>query len=126
VRIAPEEQGEYEEVLEEAVSRDGQKLGGNDEGQYFFLPAEELEVDRPGSRLMHIGHEEWLQQKLEGDMAKEFEKLTGQTYTPLTLDMANEIEDLTGTQYKLRDGNLVMAQTVHEMTGPPYTKNEYV
>jgi len=134
VRIAPEEQGEYEEVLEEQMSRDGKKLMRRDEkereesdqGQYLYLPAEELGADTPGSRLMHIGHEKWLQQKLEGDMAKEYEKLTLQTYTPLTLGMANDIEELTGTPYTLRDGNLMMAQTVHEMTGRPYTKHEYV
>jgi hypothetical protein len=126
VRIAPEEQGEYEEVLEEESSRAG--LGGEQDAtaQYYYAPAEELDPDTPGIRLMHIGHEKWLQQKLEGDMAKEFEKLTRQTYTPLSLEMANEIEELTGSPYTLRDGNLMMAQMVHEVTGRPYTENEYV
>ena len=122
VRIAPEEQGDYEEVLEEH--------GGNDqhskEDQYRYIPAEEMGAERPGARLMHVGGDKWLQQKLEGDMAKEFEKLTRQTYTPLSLDMADEIETLTGTPYTLRDDNLMMAQTVHQVTRRPYTKYEYV
>lgn len=103
VRIAPEEQGEYEEVL--------------DEGADFpvYTPAER------SRRLLRVGSEQWLRQKLEGDMAKEFEKLTRRTYTPLTLDMADEIEELTGTPYTLRDENLMMAQTMHHVTGKPYT-----
>jgi actin-related protein 6 len=70
---------------------------------------------------MHIGTKGWVQQKVEGDRAKEFEKLTLRTYTPLTLEMADHIEELTGTPYTLRDDNLMMAQTVHEVTHRPYT-----
>ncbi|KAJ4376421.1 hypothetical protein N0V83_001705 [Neocucurbitaria cava] len=107
VRIAPEEQGEYEEVLAE---------DGRDDAEFpLYTPAES---DRG---LLHVGNEPWLRQKLEGDMAKEFEKLTLRTYTPLTLDMANEVEELTGTPYTLKDENLMMAQTVHNVTGRPYT-----
>jgi hypothetical protein len=120
VRIAPEEQGDYEEVLDEEG-----KIGTRG-GEHGYLPVEELGAELPGRLLMHVGGERWLQQKLEGDMAKEFEKLTRQTYTPLTLDMANDIETLTGSPYTLRDDNLEMAQTVHEVTGRPYTKYEYV
>jgi hypothetical protein len=123
VRIAPEEQGEYEEVLDE---EDIVNHGKADVSHYHhYTPAEESGRPRPGARLMHIGGEKWLQQKLEGDMAKEFEKLTMQTYTPLSLDMANEIEELTGTPYTLHDGNLMMAQTVHAVTGRPYTRYKY-
>jgi hypothetical protein len=131
VRIAPEEQGEYEEVLEEERRRtkhaqrttSRRKIDTSPFQRY--IPAEELGQDRPGHTLRHVGGEEWLQQKQEGDMAKEFEKLTLQTYTPLTLEMASEIEDLTGTPYTLRDGNLMLAQTVHQETGRPYTKYKY-
>ncbi|CAO2658305.1 Nn.00g060280.m01.CDS01 [Neocucurbitaria sp. VM-36] len=107
VRIAPEEQGEYEEVLAE----DRQ----DDAAFPLYTPAEN------NRGLLRVGGEQWLKQKLEGDMAKEFEKLTLRTYTPLTLDMANEVEELTGTPYTLRDENLIMAQTVHNVTGRPYT-----
>lgn len=123
VRIAPEEQGEYEEVLDEEDIVNHGKAGVSH--YHHYTPAEESGRPRPGARLMHIGGEKWLQQKLEGDMAKEFEKLTMQTYTPLSLDMANEIEELTGTPYTLHDGNLMMAQTVHAVTGRPYTKYKY-
>lgn len=119
IRIAPEEQGEYEEVLEERS-----RSGAQDE--FTYLPAEELGAERPGAKLMRVGGEEWQTQKWEGDLAKEFEKLTQRTYTPLTLDMANEIEELTGTPYTLRDDNLMMAQNTHELTGRPYTTYEYV
>lgn len=108
VRIAPEEQGEYEEVLDE------------DRAAFpLYEPAEKARG------LLRVGGEQWLQQKREGDMAKEFEKLTMRTYTPLTLEMANEIEELTGTPYTLRDENLLMAQTVHEVTGRPYTEHNF-
>lgn len=104
VRIAPEEQGEYEEVLEE------------DSPNFpHYKPSENI------SGLQRVGGEEWLRQKVERDMAKEFEKLTLRTYTPLTLEMADEIEELTGTPYTLKDENLMMAQTVHEKTKRPYT-----
>ncbi|EMD85416.1 hypothetical protein COCC4DRAFT_208038 [Bipolaris maydis ATCC 48331] len=104
VRIAPEEQGEYVEVLD-------------DEGPNFphYKPSENI------SGLQRVGGEEWLKQKVEKDMAVEFEKLTLRTYTPLTLEMADEIEELTGTPYTLKDENLMMAQTVHEKTKRPYT-----
>lgn len=104
VRIAPEDQGEYEEVLD-------------DDGPGFptYKPSENI------SSLQRVGGDEWLKQRAETDMAKEFEKLTLRTYTPLTLDMADEIEELTGTPYTLRDENLLMAQTVHEKTKRPYT-----
>jgi hypothetical protein len=106
VRIAPEEQGEYEEILED----DGKKP------QFpWYKPAEKIHG------LERVGGEEWLRQKLEKEMAKEFEKLTLRTYTPLTLEMADEIEELTGTPYTLKDENLMMAQTVHEVTKRPYT-----
>ena len=58
-------------------------------------------------------------------MAKEFEKLTLRTYTPLSLNMADQIEEWTGTPYTLRDENLLMAQTVHQVTGRPYTELKY-
>lgn len=113
MRIAPEEQGEYEEVLDE------DRPGRRRDHLPLYTPAHQ------GLRLPHVGGEHWLQQKLEGDMAKEFEKLTLRTYTPLTLDMANEIEELTGTPYTLRDENLMMAQTVHQVTGRPYTHFDF-
>ena len=125
VRIAPEEQGEYEEVLEEEEGRQAEEPK-NKYGHGYYLPVEEMGAERPGNRLKRVGGERWLQQKLEVDVAKEFEKLTRQTYTPLSLDMANDIETLTGTPYTLRDENLMMAQTVHEVTRMPYTKYEYV
>ncbi|KAF1842548.1 actin-domain-containing protein [Cucurbitaria berberidis CBS 394.84] len=111
VRIAPEEQGEYEEVLAEDRLDDAEFP--------LYTPAEK------SSRLLRVGGEQWLKQKLEGDMAKEFEKLTLRTYTPLTLDMANDVEELTGTPYTLKDENLLMAQTVHDLTGRPYTKYNF-
>jgi hypothetical protein len=116
VRIAPEEQGEYEEVLEE----DAEGMGSKNKpwnGAPFpvYTPAEtKMALD-------WVGGDAWRKQKVEKDMAKEFEKLTLRTYTPLTLDMADEIEELTGTPYTLRDDNLMMAQTVHEVTRRPYT-----
>ncbi len=104
VRIAPEDQGEYEEVLEEEASN---------------LP--KYKPAKYARGLHRVGGEEWLREKVEKDMAKEFEKLTLRTYTPLTLGMADEIEELTGTPYTLKDDNLMMAQTVHEKTRRPYT-----
>jgi hypothetical protein len=115
VRIAPEEQGEYEEVLEEDSkgTRNARRVHSVPE---YYKPAD------VGRGLQHVGGETWVQERLERDMAMEFEKLTMQTYTPLSLDMANDIEGMTGTPYTLLDGNLLLAQTVHEVTQRPYTK----
>ncbi|KAH8732203.1 actin-domain-containing protein [Phaeosphaeriaceae sp. PMI808] len=113
VRIAPEEQGDYEEVLEE--DKDDNEKYHN----YRYLPAER------GTNLMAIGGEKWIQQKLEVDVAKEFEKLTQRTYTPLSLHMADEIEDLTGTPYTLPNDNLRLAQQVQEVTGRPFTSHNF-
>ncbi|KAG9191888.1 hypothetical protein G6011_10622 [Alternaria panax] len=104
VRIAPEDQGEYEEVLEEDASN---------------FPR--YRQAKHASGLQRVGGEEWVRQNVEKDMAKEFEKLTLRTYTPLTLGMADEIEELTGTPYTLKDENLMMAQTMHDKTNRPYT-----
>jgi hypothetical protein len=104
VRIAPEDQGEYEEVLED---------------EDFTLPT--YTPAKYSHGLHRVGGEEWLREKVEKDMAKEFEKLTLRTYTPLTLGMADEIEELTGTPYTLKDENLMMAQTIHEKTHIPNT-----
>lgn len=109
VRIAPEEQGEEIEVLEE----ENKATGGT--------PGPLYEEARNGRKLRHVGGKKWAEQLEEGDLAKEFEKLTMRTYTPLTLKMASQIEDLTGTMYTLRDGNLMMAQEFHNFTGKPYT-----
>jgi hypothetical protein len=139
VRIAPEEQGEYEEVLEDVgprnanarknvyshlASRPGDLERRNKAAleRQKYVPAEKGSSERPGQDLLHVGGDKWLQQKLEKEMAKEFEKLTMQTYTPLSLDMADDIETMTGTPYTLRDDNLMMAQTVHQVTNRPYTK----
>jgi hypothetical protein len=108
VRIAPEDQGEYEEVLED---------------EDFTLPT--YTPAKYSHGLHRVGGEEWLREKVEKDMAKEFEKLTLRTYTPLTLGMADEIEELTGTPYTLKDENLMMAQTIHEKTKRPYTEYNF-
>ncbi|KAF2852844.1 actin-domain-containing protein [Plenodomus tracheiphilus IPT5] len=113
VRIAPEEQGEYEEVLDDAVV--ARKQLAYQPEQRGYRPAASTHA------LPRVGDEAWLRQRLEGDMAREYEKLTLRTYTPLSLDMANDIEGLTGTPYTLRDENLLLAQTVHDATGRPYT-----
>ncbi|KAF9697324.1 hypothetical protein EKO04_005111 [Ascochyta lentis] len=105
VRIAPEEQGEELEVLD-------------DDANAAFPRYQKAEH---GRKLRHVGGEAWLANKDEADMAREFEKLTLRTYTPLTLDMADEIEELTGTPYTLRDENLLLAQTLHHVTARPYT-----
>lgn len=115
VRISPEEQGEYEEVLE-----------GDGHQKHGLRSSEWYEPASHGKKLMHVGGEAWQQQKLEVQRAREFEKLTLRTYTPMTLNMANEIESLTNTPYTLRDDNLYMAQTVHEVSGRPYTKYKSV
>ncbi|KAF1948071.1 hypothetical protein EJ02DRAFT_429807 [Clathrospora elynae] len=118
VRIAPEEQGEYEEVLDEEKEKQKQKQ--KEESRFpRYLPAD------TSRGLLNVGGEEWLRQKLEGDMAREFEKLTLRTYTPLTLEMADAIEELTSTPYTLKDENLMMAQTVHQVTGRPYTMHNF-
>lgn len=110
VRIAPEDQGEEIEVLEEDASV---KFPHYRKAEY-------------GRGLKHVGGEEWLAKNEESDMAKEFEKLTLRTYTPLSLDMADQIEEWTGTPYTLRDENLLMAQTVHQVTERPYTDFKWV
>jgi hypothetical protein len=122
VRIAPEEQGEYEEVLEEDPEASEDSLAD----RLAYLPVEELGWETPGAQLLRVGGEEWQKQKQEKELAAEFEKLTGRTYTPLRLQMASEIEDLTGTLYTLRDHNLRLAQQVHKATGRPYTHYKYV
>lgn len=119
VRIAPEDQGEYEEVLEEDSKR---QLA---EGPHY-VPAQEAPGARPGLSLQRVGGPQWSDLRRETARAKDFELFTKRTYTPLTLGMAGGIEDLTGTPYTLRDDNLMMAQTVHEVTGKPYTHYEYV
>lgn len=107
VRIAPDEQGEELEVLED------QKIVESQGPLY--------QEAHDGRRLRHVGGKEWTEQLEEGILAKEFEKLTLRTYTPLSLKMADQIEDLTGTPYTLRDENLMMAQMFHDFTGKPYT-----
>lgn len=109
VRIAPEDQGEYEEVLD-----DDRQINSLE-----YTPANNADG------LLRVGGEEWLRQKLEGDLAKDYEKLTLRTYTPLTLEMANEIEELTGTPYTLKDENLFMAQMIHTATDRPYTNHNF-
>jgi len=109
VRIAPEEQGAEVEVLNEEAYDSINKIGA----VYREAPS--------GLGLLHVGGKQWTDQLEEGAMAKEFEKLTMRTYTPLTLNMADQIEDLTGTPYTLRDNNLMMAQTFHDFTNKPYT-----
>lgn len=110
VRIAPEDQGEEVEVLDDDAS----------------APFPRYQRAEHGRKLKHVGGDEWLARTDEGAMAKEFEKLTLRTYTPLSLDMADEIEEMTGTPYTLRDANLLMAQTVHNVTGRPYTEYKCV
>jgi hypothetical protein len=120
VRIAPEEQGEYEEVLEEE-GEDGEEAAFPE-----YTPAESLAdlryiVDGVRYHTAKVGGAAWLKQKAETELAKEYEKLTLRTYTPLSLEMADEIEEFTGTPYTLKDENLMMAQTVHKFTRRPYT-----
>ncbi|PSN67394.1 hypothetical protein BS50DRAFT_574091 [Corynespora cassiicola Philippines] len=112
VRIAPEEQGEEVEVL---VDENGREIRGHERENKEYHPANN------GFRLRHVGGQEWIRQREESSMAKEFEKLTLRTYTPLNDNMANKIEDLTGTPYTLRDDNLMMAQSYYDFTGLPYT-----
>ncbi|KAF2133636.1 actin-domain-containing protein [Dothidotthia symphoricarpi CBS 119687] len=108
VRIAPAEQGEYEEVLDDANA-----------AAPSYRPAD---VQRG---LMHVGGEAWQRRKLEQDMAREYEKLTGRTYTPLTLDMAREVEEWTGSLYTLRDEDFGVGERVQKVTGRPYTGFNY-
>lgn len=110
VRIAPEDQGEELEVLEEDANA---------------APMPRYKKAKKSAALMHVGNDKWLAQHGEVEMAREFEKLTMRTYTPLSLTMADDIEDLTGTPYTLADDNLFMAQTVHNVTGRPYTNYKY-
>ena len=108
VRIAPEEQGEYEEVLDDdAIDKEPSGLS-------------DLPIHKKRGRL-HVGSEQWQKERFQIALAREFEKLTLRTYTPLSLDMANDIEKMTGTWYTLKDENLLMAQTIHNVTGRPYT-----
>ncbi|KAJ4305086.1 hypothetical protein N0V90_000616 [Kalmusia sp. IMI 367209] len=117
VRIAPEEQGEEVEVLEDD-ERMSEILADNGAEAVY----KEATV---GTDLLHVGGKQWTDQMEEGNIAKEFEKLTLRTYTPMTMNMANEIEDLTGTLYTLRDENLMMGQTFEEHTGKPYTESSF-
>ncbi|KAJ4349604.1 uncharacterized protein N0V89_008220 [Didymosphaeria variabile] len=117
VRIAPEEQGEEVEVLEDERSvQSARKQHSKDERLLKRRYKEATE-----GPLLHVGGKEWIEQAEEVNMAKEFEKLTMRTYTPMTQEMADQIENLTGTYYTLRDENLMMAQTFDEATGKPYT-----
>ncbi|PVI06063.1 actin-domain-containing protein [Periconia macrospinosa] len=107
VRISPEEQGDEVEVLaDDASSRELDAM---------------YEEESDGERLRHVGGDKWVGQLEEEKLAKEFEKLTMRTYTPLTHRMADKIEDLTGTMYTLRDDNLMMAQKFHDISNKPYT-----
>ena len=115
VRIAPEEQGEYEEVLAEEEKDAKANARSKSADLPSYTPAESM------GRRAWVGGDAWLKHRAEKDLATEFEKLTLRTYTPLSLDMANQVEELTGTPYTLRDENLMMAQTVHEVTRRPYT-----
>ncbi|KAH7078171.1 actin-domain-containing protein [Paraphoma chrysanthemicola] len=119
VRIAPEEQGEYEEVLDEEVERHSRTA---------YVPAEKTNASRPGLKLMRVGGEAWLDQKREVELAQEFEKLTCRTYTPLTLGLAEEIESLTGSPYTTRAGSSLTPEElddVHAATGRPYTDYDF-
>jgi hypothetical protein len=112
VRIAPEEQGEEVEELE-----DEQSEGTPAEND---LPL--YEEAQYSDKLRRVGGKEWLEQLEEVELAKEFEKLTLRTYTPLDKKMANEVENWTGTPYTLRDENLYMAQAFEDINDKPYTE----
>lgn len=116
VRIAPEEQGEEEEVL---VDEHGRELRPGE------LQDVEHKEARSGRGLRHVGGKKWVERMEEVKLAKEFEKMTLRTYTPMSFKMANEIEELTGKLYSLRDENLRMADTFQERTGKPYTDFRY-
>jgi hypothetical protein len=116
IRIAPEETGEEEEVIEDAQKpmKDVQPPNATNSGPLY----EEADI---WHGLRRVGGEKWIEQLEESNLAKEFEKLTMRTYTPLDLKMADHIEHLTGSMYTLRDENLMMATAFHEFTGKPYT-----
>ncbi|KAF2644776.1 hypothetical protein P280DRAFT_443787 [Massarina eburnea CBS 473.64] len=114
VRIAPEEQGEE---IEELVD-DG---GEGSEGSGMNLDAI-YEEETVGRRLKHVGGAQWVERLEEGNLAKDYEKLTLRTYTPLNKRMVTEMEDLTGTFYTLRDDNLTLGQDFEKLTNKPYTK----
>lgn len=118
MRIAPEEQGEEVEVLDdEGISAKLARSGRSREERLIGRRYKEV----TGGPLLHVGGKEWIEHAEEVKLAKEFEKLTMRTYTPMTQAMADQIEKLTGTYYTLRDENLMMAQTFDEATGKPYT-----
>ena len=110
VRIAPEEQGEE---VEELIEEDSEGFGLQSGAVY------QEEVD--GNRLKHIGGPKWVERLEEGNLAKEYEKLTLRTYTPLSKKMADQFENLTGTMYTLRDDNLALGQEFEQVTNKPYT-----
>lgn len=118
VRIAPEEQGDEVEVLEEREGNGTWVRSWRSRDEKLIGRRYKEATEGP---LLHVGGKEWLERMEEVNMAKEFEKLTMRTYTPMTQDMADQIEQLTGTYYTLRDENLMMAQTFDEATGKPYT-----
>jgi hypothetical protein len=118
VRIAPEEQGEEVEVIEDEIAKKLARSQRTHDDQLMKRPYKEA-TEGP---LLHVGGKEWIEQAEEASLAKEFEKLTMRTYTPMTQEMADQIEKLTGTYYTLRDENLMMAQTFDEATGKPYTE----
>ena len=124
VRIAPEEQGEEVEVLEgeelSAFGADGSKLSKTERLGQSLLHRDYAEAKH--GPLMRVGNKEWIEHAEEVNMAKEFEKLTMRTSTPMTPQMADQIEKMTGSFYTLRDENLMMAQTFDEATGKPYTE----
>lgn len=124
VRIAPEEQGEEIEVLEGEEINAG-RAGGSRLSKAERLAESLLHRDYEQAKqgpLMRVGSKEWVEHAEEIDLAKEFEKLTMRTYTPMTQQMADQIEKMTGTMYTLRDENLMLAQTFDEATGKPYTE----
>ncbi|KAF2865938.1 hypothetical protein BDV95DRAFT_530387 [Massariosphaeria phaeospora] len=116
VRIAPEEQGEEEEVLVDETGRESRPGEVRDVG---YREADEESV------LKRVGGVAWLEKMEETELAKEFEKLTLRTYTPLNFKMADRIEKLTGTFFTLRDDNLKMADIFQEETGKPYTEYSF-
>lgn len=118
VRIAPEEQGEEVEVLEEDMQAAKSARRQRSHDQSLLKKPYKEATEGP---LLHVGGKEWIEQAEEVKLANEFEKLTMRTYTPMTQAMAEQIEKLTGTYYTLRDENLMMAQTFDEVTGKPYT-----
>lgn len=114
MRIAPEEQGEEIEVLEDDERM--AEILASDGADAVYKEATD------GTELLRVGGQRWMEQMEEGNIAKEFEKLTMRSYTPMSMNMANEIENMTGTLYTLRDENLMMGQNFEEFTGKPYTE----